>query len=149
MRGQDCQCPKAWLARGWKCGCLPQKHRITWKANDIVRFGHRSKVYSGRPGDYKSVLLGDVGWHYDRSYVVQEVVNTHKCTCVRIIDQRYDQAWAPVSTQLDTEPVYLASKVQKRPRMSPGELTPHNFDREPKYVSAKSYKKGCTQNPKV
>ena len=149
MSGQECQCLKAWFARGWKCGCLPQKHRITWKANELVRFGHRSKVYSGRPGDYKSVLLGDVGWHYDRSYVVQEVVNTHKCTCVRIIDQRYDQAWAPVSIQLDTEPVYLASKVQKRPRMITGEPNPHDLDKEPKYVHAKAYKKGYVQNPKV
>ena len=138
MRGQDCHCPKAWLTKGWKCHCLRQKHRIVWKTNDIVRFGHRSKVYSGRPGDYKSFLLGDTGWHFDRSYIVQEVFNTYKCTCVRIIDQRYDQAWAPVSIQLNADPVHLASKVHKRPRKTTREPSQCDPDKHPRLVNNES-----------
>ena len=138
-----CKCLKAWFLKGWTCCCLGADQGTQWQENELVRFGHRSKVYSGKPGDYNSVLVGNVGWHCDRIYVIQEVVKTHKCTCVRILDHRYTEAWAPVTIHQDREPIHLATKVRKRLcDYAAGPTTIHQ-EGKPMYLASKAQKRVC------
>ena len=79
----------------WKKCPSAYGQRIHWRQYDLVRFDGNIKIYSGKPGDFSSVLLDDNMWHKGRVYVVQCVHATHNTTYLQILDERYI-GWVPV-----------------------------------------------------